>query len=347
MRSEFGQSGCIVRRADIGTGKDDKHERIGTGRRGPHRPRPPYRARRRVLGHHGAELFAFPQRHDAVAGAGAVPDVEERVRPQLCADRADQPGDAGDLVAAAAGGRAVLGPPAATLFAGRRDGCDPDRSAAAGERRQLPDPDVGGGAGRDRLGGLSPGSLARRPPGLGRTARSGAVLVPGRRQHRLFAGADPGRLYRHPEGPVEHCVVLVGRTVGDDRAVRRRKLVPQRAHRPGPARRPPIGRAQPPVAPQGRLVGGDPPGAGLLQILLYGEPQQLLHLLPDQQISRLGRERADLSVRLSWRRSRSAPWSAARSATGSAANTSCGARSSGCCRSPWCCPMPICSGPAF
>src|SRR5256885_16935982 len=96
----------------------------GVSWRGTHKPEPPYRARRRVLGHHGAELFAFPQRHDAVAGAGALPDVEERVRPQLCADRADQPGDASDLVAAATGGRTALGPPAATLFACRWDGCD-------------------------------------------------------------------------------------------------------------------------------------------------------------------------------------------------------------------------------
>ena len=299
MRSEIGQSKCIVRRGEIGAKNDDKHERVGTGRRGPPRPNPPHCAGRRVLGHHGAEFFAFPQRYDAVAGAGAVPDVEERVRPQLCADRADQPGDASDLVDAAARGRAVLGLPAATLFAGRRDGCDLDRSAAAGERRQLSDPHLGGGAGRDRLRGLSPGSLARRPPGLRRTARSGPVLVPGRRQHRLLAGADPRRLYRDPEGPVEHCLVLVGRTAGDDRAVRHWKLVPQRAFRPGSARRPPIGRAQPPVAPQGCLVGGDPAGAGLLQILLYREPQQLLHLLPDQQIPRVGRERANLSVRLS------------------------------------------------
>src|SRR5271156_1505735 len=184
-------------------GGNDEHERIGRSEPTPHGSRPPDRAGRRVLGHHGAELFAFPQRHDAIAGAGAVPDVEERIRAQLCADRGDQPGDAGDLVAAATGGRAVLGPPAATLFAFRRDGRDPDRSAAAGERRQLLDPDAGGCAGRHRLGGLSPGSLARRPLGLGRTARPGAILVPGRRQHWLFAGADPGRLYRDPEGPVE------------------------------------------------------------------------------------------------------------------------------------------------
>ena len=50
---------------------------------------------------------------------------------------------------------------------------------------------------------------------------------------------------------------------------------------------------------QGRLVAGDPVGADLLQIVLSGEPQQLLHLLSDQQIRRVGRERADPPVRVS------------------------------------------------
>ena len=36
------------------------------------------------------------------------------------------------------------------------------------------------------------------------------------------------------------------------------------------------------VAPQGRLVAGDPVGAGLLQIVLPDQSRQLLHLLPDR-----------------------------------------------------------------
>src|SRR6516164_4052889 len=116
-RSEFEQSCAIVRRLRVARERNDEHQRIGTSKRSPHGSRPPDRARRRLLDYYGAELFAFPQRHDAVAGAGTLPDVEERIRAQLCTDRSDQPRHAGNFLAAATRSRAFLGSPAATLFA--------------------------------------------------------------------------------------------------------------------------------------------------------------------------------------------------------------------------------------
>src|SRR3984893_11662720 len=76
----------------------------------------------RLLDHSGAELFAFPQRHDAVAAAGALPDAEGRLRAELRSDRNDNPDLAADLVRAAAGSRHVRRPPAATLLARSRHG---------------------------------------------------------------------------------------------------------------------------------------------------------------------------------------------------------------------------------
>ena len=83
---------------------------------------------------------------------------------------------------------------------------------------------------------------------------------------------------------------------------------------------------------------GHAAGAGLLQERLPGEPQQLLHLLPDRAVRRLGPGGADLPLRLSRRRRGRARSSADRSATGSAASGSSGRRSSACCRSPSRCP---------
>src|SRR5260370_2978136 len=96
--------------------RDDEHERICRTKRNRPGPKSPDRGWRRVLNHCGARLFAFLERHDAIAGAGALPDAEGRLWPQLCADRVDYPSLAGDFVAAATGCRAVRrSPPAAPL----------------------------------------------------------------------------------------------------------------------------------------------------------------------------------------------------------------------------------------
>src|SRR5260370_1158567 len=180
------------------------------------------------------------------------------------------------VLGAATGGRAVRRSPPAALLACRRDGCDARGPHTARERRELFDARAGGGAGRGRLRGLSPGSLARGADGIGRAPWSGAIAVPGRGQCWFGALADSRRLYRDPEGSIEHRLVFLGGAVGDDRAVQRRELVSEGAGGVGAFGREIFGRAAGSVAAEDRLVGGDPDGAGLFQIVLYVEPQQLL-----------------------------------------------------------------------
>src|SRR5260370_29677615 len=146
---------------------------------------------RHLLDHPGARLLAFPQRYDAVAGSGALPDAERVLRPQLRPDRPDYADDASDLVLPAAEGRAGRRPPTAALFAGRRHGRHLCRAAAVGQRRQLSGAVAGGGPGRYRLGGVPPGSLAGRADGLGWAALPRGILVPGRPQWPLRAPAPP------------------------------------------------------------------------------------------------------------------------------------------------------------
>src|ERR1700730_16450643 len=261
--------------------RDHEHQLVRRKQREARDREAPRCRRRDLLDHSGAQLFAFSQRHDAVAGAGTLPDAEGCLWPQLCADRVDHPGHAGDLVTAATGGRTVRRSSSATLFTRHWDGCDARGTHTARERRELFDARGGGGAGRGGLRGLSPGSLARGADGLGRAPWLGAIAVPGRRQCRFRARADSGRLYRDPKGSIEHRLVFLGGAAGDDRAVLRRELVQERARCAAALWRKTLGRAAVFVAAEDRLVGGDPDGVGLFQILLYVEPQQLLHLLPD------------------------------------------------------------------
>src|SRR5205085_804002 len=117
----------------------------------------------------------------------------------------------------------------------------------------------------------------------------------------LFADqADSCRADRDPERPVEHRVVLVGCLACHDRSGDGRQLVPPGA----PSGAGPQSCSDRPCWPHAaydRLVGGDPDGAGVLQSVLHREPRQLLHLLPDPQIRRVGRGGATLLVRLSRR----------------------------------------------
>src|SRR6516164_2889678 len=108
------------------------------------------RCRRCLLDHSGARVFAFPQRHDAVAAAGALSDAKGHLWAQLRPDRDDHADLAADLVGHATGGRALCRPSPATLLARRRHGCHVHRPVAAGERWQLPDAGLRGGIGRCR-----------------------------------------------------------------------------------------------------------------------------------------------------------------------------------------------------
>ena len=69
------------------------------------------------------------------------------------------------------------------------------------------------------------------------------------------------------------------------------------------------------------LGNGDPDHADVLEILLPGEPHQLLHLLPDRPVPPAGARRRRSISSCSSPRSPPAPSSAARSATASAAST--------------------------
>ena len=183
----------------------------------------------RLVDHHGAQLLAFLERHDAVAGAGSLPDAERLLWPELCPDRADHAHHADDLVLAAAGGRARHRSPAAALFAGDGHGCHPGRLAAAGACRELSAAVAGGDDGRHGVGGISPGSLAGGADGIGRAPRARPVGVSGRRQYRLVAGPDARGFYRNPERSGQHRLVFVRGPAGDGGAAAGRQLVPARA----------------------------------------------------------------------------------------------------------------------
>ncbi len=186
-----------------------------------------------LFDHPVPQLLAFPQRHDAVAGPGAVPDAQGQLRPQFRADRPDHAGHAGDLVAVAADRRIRRRLAAAALFSRRRHGVDLCRAVDAGECEQFPPLAVRRRDGRDRLGGVPSRGVARGADGVGRAARAGPIAVSGRRQCRLGAGADPGGVYRDPARAGQRRLVFRRGAGGDDGAVRRRQLVSQGARRPG------------------------------------------------------------------------------------------------------------------
>ncbi len=112
------------------------------------------------------------------------------------------------------------------------------RLAAAGGGAELPGAAARRGAGRHRLVGVPSGVLAGGADGLRRTARPGAVAVPGRRQRRLVAGAAAGRLDHRAARARQRGVVLAGRAAGDRGAAAGRPLVrpaPRRARQVGGA----------------------------------------------------------------------------------------------------------------
>ena len=157
--------------------------------------------------------------------------------------------------------------------------------------------------GRHRLVGVPPGVVARSPgwpPAAGtawrsRCSRSAATSARrsarcSRRSSSCRGGsrASPGaRCWR------SSAIVVLWRIGGWYRIAAGRRRAGQRGSPPS------AGASRHALPAAGRLVARDPGGADLLQVLLPGEPEQLLHLLPDQQVSRVGAHRADRSVRVS------------------------------------------------
>ena len=177
------------------------------------------------------------------------------------------------------------------------------------------------GVRRARLGGLPSGVLARGPHGLGRAARARAVAVPGRGEHRVGDRSAGGRVHRAAPRAVERRVVLsvaallaiavlfrVGRWYLRQRADG--GLVPDSR-----------GADSPRLSAQGPPRAGGPDHADLLQVHLPGEHHQLLHVLPDPQVRRVGAERPAPSLRLPRRRRRRHHHRRAHRATASAGST--------------------------
>ena len=161
---------------------------------------------------------------------------------------------------------------------------------------------AGGRTGRRRLVGLSSGVVARRAHGVRRTARPGAVGVPGRRQRRIVDRARCSRRSSSlPRGQpsIAWCSLLALLAMVVALAGRRLVSAHRRTRRTRRGRSGCATAAAPAsVAAARRLVDRDPRGADLLEVLLPGEPEQLLHVLSDQQVPRLGADGADRSVHL-------------------------------------------------
>ena len=179
------------------------------------------------------------------------------------------------------------------------------------------------GADGHRLVGLPSGVVAGGAHGVGRPARPRAVGLSGRRQ---FRHRRSGRCSRRsscvPRGQSSIAWCSLRRAARDRRCSSRvgswsASIAPAGRTGAAPHGRQPRHRAC--RAGTWCCALRDPRRADLLEVLLSGQPDQLLHVLSDQQVPRLGAERADSPVRVSRRASPPAPSSADRSAIASAA----------------------------
>ena len=191
--------------------------------------------------------------------------------------------------------------PEAVLPRGRH-GLHACRPAAARRRRTLRHRPGCGGARRRRIGGVPSRVVPHCQPGLRRPPWIRAVAVPDRRQRGLVARTAARGIHRAAAGPARGRVVLDCCAHGDCGALARRCLV-----------RPPVARcrrdgdvgryAHAADAEAGRpACTGRAAGAHVLQVHLSGQPDELLHVLPDPSVRRLGAERPAPSVRVSRRR---------------------------------------------
>src|SRR4029077_10939875 len=130
------------------------------------------------------------------------------------------------------------------------------------------------------------GVVASGADGVGRPARPGAIGVSGGRQHRHVVRSITGRLPGAAAWAEEHRVVRPAGPRGDSCPVEDRWMASSvagaRADRSTGVR---VTTAGAGVRAPRRLVAGDSRGAHLLEVLLSGEPQQLLHVLSDREVS--------------------------------------------------------------
>ena len=229
------------------------------------------------------------------------PILKSSLRLELLADRADRADAAADRVAAAAGRRDVTRPAADAVLAGRRDGVFAGRPAAAVGRRARSATISGRRRPRrDRLVDL-PSRSHRASRGW---RRAGGTVLPSRcfrsaaiSDRRSVRCCAAFVVVPHGQASLAWCAVIavvamvlllqVGhwsahhRPRGDaSRAARRWEP------RPGLSRR--------------RVIGALLVLAVLIfsKLLLPRQPEQLLHLLSDQPLRRVGAERAAAPVRV-------------------------------------------------
>ena len=161
-----------------------------------------------LLGHPGAELLPFAQRHDAVAGARALSHPQELLRPELQPGRSDHPGLPVHGLHAATLGRPLHRPPPTTVFPDGRHRPHPDRPAVDVPSLGVSRDPARRHVDRDGLVDLPSRSLPRGAHGGRRTLWARPVPVPGRRERRLGLRPIARRIRRRPTRAVEHCVVL-------------------------------------------------------------------------------------------------------------------------------------------
>ena len=192
------------------------------------------------------------------------------------------------------------------VCARRRHG-DHRSSACCGCRRRAPSRCCSAAAGLMGIGSamFHPEASRVARHGVGRTPRPRAVALPGGRQRRILAGAArrgvPDRSAR-PDAASRgaRCWRCWGwRSSGESADGTRRGRPRRRSSSRATSR---SNRAAASSRRARRLAAGDSRGADLFEVLLSRQPEQLLHLFPDQQVRRLGAHRANRPVHLSRRR---------------------------------------------